>query len=113
MDFCEGFGHSNNGFNVSDGNWDTSTLIRFSSDVSIELSDLVLVHFCKLWLHESLGVNQVFLEHLLRNDVWVWLVHDIVRKHVLFQVVFSLFLLNISLLFWDLLILLVVLYLSN
>ena len=70
---------------MSDRYGNSANSIRLASDVSVELSDLVLVDFRKLWLDESLGIDQVFLEKWLFNDLEVLLVHTVVGQHLLCQ----------------------------
>ena len=63
---------------MSDRYGNSANSIRLASDVGVKLSDLVLVDFRKLWLDEPLGVDQVFLEKWLLNDLKMLLVHTII-----------------------------------
>ena len=62
---------------------DASNSVRLASDVGVELSDLVLVDFRELWLNKSLGVDQIFLEQRLLNDLKMLLIHSVVWQHLL------------------------------
>ena len=92
--------------NTTNGAW-------LTSDVGVELGDFILVDLWKLRFHVSLGVNQIFLEHLLWNDIWILLVHAIVWEHVLIKVRLASFKLFGSLLLRNLLIFLIVFNLSD
>lgn len=82
MELGPGFTHSNHRLDVSDGNRNTTHKVGFTSDLSVELGDLVLVNFLQLWSNETLGVDQVLLEDFLVDQVAVLDVHAVVwKKH--------------------------------
>ena len=73
--------HSDDALDVSDGDRDSTNDVGLSSDVSVELSDLVLVDLGELWLLEPLGVDEVLLQGLLRDQIILVLpvsLHDVV-----------------------------------
>lgn len=76
---------------MPNSNGDATNCVGLSSDVSVELGDLVLVNFRQLWLDKPFGINEVLLQKRLLNYVNMLLVHSIVRQHHLTQ-----FLLNHS-----------------
>ena len=70
---------------MSDSDGDSTNSVRLSSDISIELSNLVLVNLRQLWFDESLGINEILLEQRLLDYVEVLLVHPVVGQHLLGQ----------------------------
>lgn len=80
--------------------WDTSNNIGLSSDISIELYELILINLAKLWLVMPLGVDEVFLQDLVRHEFSLVVYHiELVWKHSLTQPSFILLQLLVLLLF--------------
>ena len=113
MQLGKGLRHSDDGLDMPNCNRNTADGAWLTPDVCVELGDFILVDLWKFRFHVSLRVNQIFLEHLLWNDIWILLVHAIVWEHVLVKVCLASFELLSSLLFWDLLIFLIVFNLSD
>lgn len=62
-------GHSYQGLDMTDGNWDATYYTRLSPDFSIELSHLVLIDLCELGSEMPLGIDQILLEYVVRHEL--------------------------------------------
>lgn len=81
-----GLTHANDRLDVTDCDRNTTHNVRFTSDICVELSNLLLVDFVEFGVDVSLCVNYVLLQHFLIDlEVWVSLLDLALVKKVVGQ----------------------------
>jgi hypothetical protein len=69
-----GFRHSQYTLNVSDSNGNPPNDVAFSSHICIELGNLVSVDLIQLGVDKLLSVDNVLLQELLIDKIWLLIV---------------------------------------
>lgn len=54
---------------MSNRYWNTSNNIGLSSNISVELYELILIDLAKSWLVMPLGVDEILLENIVRHEL--------------------------------------------